>query len=178
MRALIAFGTIEGQTGKVAEFAEDRLTERGYTVDVANLGDTTRDVSLEGYDKVILAASVHERCHTKSFEVFARAQNERLNASDVLLLSISLNAAFPEGQEEAQDYVDEMLSRTGLKPSKTLLVAGALRASRYDYYQMQVLRHVILRGRDFDPTQSEYEFTDWEALGAELDAFCPATAEV
>ncbi|MEP0564824.1 MAG: flavodoxin domain-containing protein, partial [Paracoccaceae bacterium] len=116
-------------------------------------------------------ASVHERRHPKPFEMFLSARPEKLAHLPTLLLSVSLSAAFEEGLEEAQEYVEEMEMRTGVQHDKTLLIAGAIRTSRYDYYALQVVRHIIMRGKDYDPSVSEHEFTDWEALGAELEGF-------
>lgn len=87
------------------------------------------------------------------------------------MISVSMSAAFPEDHDEAQDYLDEMKIRTELSPDAELLVAGAIRSRECDYYATQVLRHVVLRGRSFDPAVQEHEFTDWEALGNGVHTF-------
>ncbi|MFC6585270.1 hypothetical protein [Sulfitobacter aestuariivivens] len=89
-------------------------------------------------------------------------------------MSISLSAAFPDGLEEAGEYVTEMLMRTRLKPDKTLLVAGAVRTSQYDYFATQVIRHVVMRGREYDASAGEHEFTDWGAISDGVRAFLNA----
>ena len=54
----------------------------------------------------------------------------------------------------------------------TVLVPGAVRQAAYDYYSKQVLEHVILGDRDFDPSSGEdHEFTDWDVLRAKIDGF-------
>lgn len=174
MTVLIIYATIEGQTGKVARFIEAQVEKAGHTARMVDATDKLVDVSFEGVDKVILAASVHERRHPKLFETFVSAAHTDLETRDTLLLSVSLNAAFPEGQEEAQDYVDEMVLRTGITPNTVALVAGAVRNHRYDYYASQVLRHVVLRDREFDPSAESHEFTDWAALKATVAAFIDA----
>ena len=171
MSILIAYATIEGQTEKIARFLEARIKERGTPVTVYATSQVPDEINLEDYDKVILAASVHERRHPADFEVFLTVNRDQLNRRKTLLLSVSLSAAFPEGLEEAQDYVDEMKMRTELDPDSEMLVAGAVRKKRYDYYATQVLQHVVLRGRDFDPTVQEHEFTDWDGLASTVDAF-------
>jgi menaquinone-dependent protoporphyrinogen oxidase len=64
-----------------------------------------------------------------------------------------------------------MKMRTELDPDVEMLIAGAVRTKRYDYYATQVLRHVVLRGRNFDPAVQEHEFTDWDSLAVGVDAF-------
>ena len=86
--------------------------------------DDPEQISFDGVDAVILAASVHQRRHPRNFEALLVAHKAELDKRRTLLLSVSLNAAFPEGLEEAQDYVDEMKMRTGFEPDDELLVAG------------------------------------------------------
>ena len=171
MSILIAYGTIEGQTRKIAEFVAREARELGFEADLFDTADRIAEVSLDGVDIVILAASVHERRHPKPFEVFVSGQRKELAKRRVLLLSVSLNAAFRDFREEAQDYVDEMKLRTGLECEATELVPGAVRPESYDYYAAQVLRHVVLRGKDFDAAAKAHEFTDWDALRARVRGF-------
>ncbi len=170
MNILIIYGTEEGHTGRIARFLDEKITGMGHTVAVIDADGPDRP-RFDGQDKVILAASVHQRRHPRTFEALVAASIERLNAMPTLMLSVSLNASFPEGREEAQDYLDEMKMRTGLKPTSEMLVPGAIRMSRYDYFAMQVVRHVVLRGRDVDIEKDEHVFTDWGALEGEVADF-------
>lgn len=171
MAVLIAFATVEGQTGKIARHVEAVAKEAGNNVQLLDASDLAARADWDAVDKVILAASVHERRHPKDFEVFVAAKHSELKERPVLLLSVSLSAAFEEGQDEAQDYADEMKMRTGLEPDAELMVAGAIRAQSYDYFSSQVLKHVVLRGRDFDPSVKEHEFTDWDEVSATVRDF-------
>lgn len=171
MNVLIVYATVEGQTGKIARFISDLLISEGNSVTRVDAGDKTADVSFENVDKIILAASVHERRHPKAFEVLVAANAKKMAGFDTLMLSVSMNAAFPEGLEEAQDYVDEMKMRTGLETTKDALVAGAVRNTEYDYYAAQVVRHVVMRGRDYNPASDAHEFTDWPQLEKVVTSF-------
>jgi len=171
---LIAFATIEGQTGKIVRFVEGKVREAGQDVVVFDVSDETQSVSFDGMDKVILAASVHERRHPKSFEVFLACKRQELRTRKALVNSVSLSAAFEDGLEEANEYVVEMKMRTGFTPGAEALVAGAVRSGSYDYFQSQIVRHVVLRDHDFDPEDSEHEFTDWQALASTIADFLGA----
>lgn len=171
MSVIIAFGTVEGQTGKIARFIEKLVKESGEDVQIINTDDQTSNVNFEGVSSAILAASVHERKHPKRFEVFVASEQKALALARTLMISVSMSAAFPEGHEEAQDYLDEMKMRTGFDPDAEMLVAGAIKPREYDYYATQVLKYVVLRGKSFDPAVQEHEFTDWEALGSGVSAF-------
>lgn len=170
MKALIIFATIEGQTGKIAKFIEDEIRKLGHDVELVDANDPT-EISFEGIDAVIMAAPVHERRHPQNFEALLTAHVDSLARLKTLLVSVSLNAAFPEGRAEAGEYVIEMNMRTGLKPDVELLVAGAVRTDRYDYFAMQVLQHVVLRDRDYVPKEGGHEFTKWDALSSAIVKF-------
>lgn len=171
MKVAIVFGTIEGQTGKIARFAKQHLRALGHEVAMFDVADHTAVIDIESADKVILAGSVHERRHPEDFEVFLLAQRDALNAKGPLLLSVSLNAAFTAGREEAQEYVTELTMRTGLEPRQVALVAGAVRSGKYDYFASMVLRHVVLKDRPSVPADETHEFTDWDQLRAAIDLF-------
>ena len=126
MTVLIIYSTIEGQTGKIANFVADRVRDAGEEVRLLD-ADETEEAEFADVDKAVLAAPVHERRHPRAFEAFLTAHAKDLQARPTLLLSVSLNAAFPEGMEEALDYVTEMTMRTRLEPTATVLVPGAIR---------------------------------------------------
>lgn len=170
MRILIVYESFEGQTSKIAHFVKQHAEAAGHT---ARLCDafTAEGLDFSSVDAAILAAPVHERRHPKAFEATLTAHQEDLAARPTLMLSVSLSAAFPEGLEEAREYLQEMEMRTELTPSESALVAGGIHSRKYDYYSSQVLRHVVLRDRDFDPDVEEYEFTDWKALAKKVSGF-------
>jgi menaquinone-dependent protoporphyrinogen oxidase len=171
MEILIVYETVEGQTRRIVEFVEERIRSAGHVVRLFDTQDKLGSVSFDGIDKVILAAPVHERRHPEGFEIFVSTSREALKACQTLLISVSLKAAFPEGQEEAQDYLTEMKMRTDFEPDGELLTAGAVRTSSYGYFESQVVQNVVLGDRQVDLIDGVREFTDWDALCVEVDRF-------
>lgn len=170
MRVLILYATEEGHTGRIARYLEEKVVEQGHQAELVD-ADEPAELELDEVDALILAAPVHQRRHPRNFEALLTAFGDRINEIRTLFASVSLSAAFPEGLEEAGEYVTEMKMRTGLKPDVELLVAGAVRTGHYDYFAMQVVRHVVLRDRDFDPSSGEHVFTDWTALTEAVSNF-------
>jgi len=170
MKIAVIFASVEGQTRKIARFVEAELTQAGHDVETFDV-DAATPPSFNGVDAVIAAAPVHQRRHPDSFEATLVAFSEALARIPTLMLSVSLSAAFAEGHEEAQDYLDEMKMRTKFSPRREALVAGAVRIGRYDYFAMQVVKLVVMRGRDFDPSAGDHEFTDWDGLKTLLKSF-------
>ena len=170
MKLLILYGTIEGQTRKIANFVAEEAIRLGHDPVLVD-AEETGAIEFDGVGAVILAASVHQRRHPRAFEAMLAAHSADLAAARVLMLSVSLNAAFAEGREEAAEYLTEMKMRTRLVPDAEMLVGGAVRTMHYDYFALQVLRHVVLRDRPFDASKTEHEFTDWAAVAGQVAAF-------
>lgn len=171
MNVLIIFESIEGQTRKIVAFMEQQIRSAGHDVQLFNTNYRLGSVSFEGINKVILAAPVHERRHPKTFEIYVSTSLGELKACQTLLISVSLKAAFPEGLEEAREYLTEMEMRTGFFPDKEILAAGAVRTNSYDYYERQIVQSVALEGQDVELIDGVREFTDWNSIRDEIAAF-------
>lgn len=171
MSVLVVYSTVEGQSAKIADFAASIARNAGNDVTVLDAADMNSPQDFDGVEKIILIASVHERRHSKPFEVFLSGCRNEIEKLTTLMLSVSLSAAFPAGMEDAQDYLDEMKLRTGLRPNAEMLVAGAVRHLSYDYYEREVLQHIVLRKRDYDMSEGDREFTDWEAVRRKVSDF-------
>jgi menaquinone-dependent protoporphyrinogen oxidase len=173
MRILIAYGTSEGQTRKIAKTIAARLHELGHDVHLFDAA-SFEDLHVGSYDKIIVAGSVHQQRHQESVEVFVMANLAELQKRPTFFLSVSLSAAFPDGMSEAQSYVNAFLVNTGWKPTQSLLIAGALRYDEYDYFKAQIIEHVVLKCREVEGAKGDYEFTDWDCLSRAVESFARA----
>lgn len=170
MKILIAYGSTEGHTQKIVETIARQLGEMGCSVGLTNTARLGEGSNPADFDKVIIAGSVHEQAHQELVEAFALSNRAILAGKPSLFISVSLAAAFPDGEAEAQKYVDQFVTTTGWQPGQVLKVAGALRHGEYGFYKEQILSRVVLSGREIDPSQDQ-EFTDWTALAAVIDGF-------
>jgi len=171
MKILVAYGTSEGQTQKIAEAVAARVHELHHDVHLYDTASSPADLHVGSYDKIIIAASVHQQRHQEAVEDFVTAKLTELQKRPTLFLSISLSAAFPEGIPEAQSYLEAFLKSTNWKPTQTHLVAGALLYTEYDYFKEQIVEHVVLRGREVEGRKGDYEFTDWASLFRTIETF-------
>ncbi len=169
MRFLVVYGTGEGQTKKIAEFVASRLDGGGHQSELRDSRRRMADVDIGSFDAVIVAGSVHLKRHPEPVENFLVAHRDELAALPTALISVSLSIAFEGGEEEARNYVRQLVDATGFEPGTVLLVAGALRFAEYDYFMDQVVQHVVLESQG--PIDEDREFTDWDKLAGELDAF-------
>ena len=67
--------------------------------------------------------------------------------------------------------MDRFVSVVEWQPRMTLLLGGALRFTKYDYFQEQFVKFVVMK-RSGDPSpERDHEFTDWNALAGFADRF-------
>ena len=177
MNILIAYGSIEGQTHKIAKACEERLAARGHSVELREAAREAGTIAMDAFDACLIAAPVHQQRHPDDVINFVLAHAAALEATRCAFISVSLSAAFPEGREEAESYIQRFLDRTGLQPISTHTAAGAIRYREYDFFQEQILRHVVLKNRAPDEISGDHEFTDWQALNDFVDAFAKAAEE-
>jgi menaquinone-dependent protoporphyrinogen oxidase len=171
VNVLIAYGTTEGQTRKIAEWAAKYIRERDHLVELTDSSNSISGLSLDEFQAFIVAASVHQEQHQGTIKNFAAAHRELLNSQPSALISVSLSAVLEETRPDAQKYVDHFISLTGWQPHMTLLLGGALRFTEYDYFQEQIVKFIVMKRAVPASGEHDREFTDWGALGCFLEEF-------
>jgi menaquinone-dependent protoporphyrinogen oxidase len=174
MNILIAYGTIEGHSRKIAEWIADHVRINGNKSQVIDTSALQGKIDVANYDAVMIVAPVHQRAHPEGVLDFIFAHRDSLNANPSAFISVSLSAAFDAGQAEARSYVGRVLENTGWQPTATHLAAGALRYDEYDYFKEQIVRHVVLRGHSVEDVKGDHDFTNWKALGRFVGEFLRA----
>ena len=171
MKVLVAFATTEGQTRKIASHIVEKLREGGKEVELYDCSRRLRGQELDGADAIIVAASVHQKTHQESMTAFAMAHREQLKSKPSAFISVSLSAAYDGGKDEAMSYVERFAEETGWQPASVHLAGGALKFSEYDFFKEQIIRYVVMAGRDVPSGHNDWEFTDWNALDRFVDTF-------
>ena len=171
MRVLIAYGSTEGQTQKIARTISEQISGLGHDAQLFNTSELLGDLRPSSFDRIIVAGSVHNKRHQESVELFAMANLKTLQAKPTMFISVSIAAAYEEGLPEAQGYVDSFVSDIGWQPGQTLLVAGAVRHGEYGYFRELIVEHIMLRDLGLNDPKKDHEFTDWAALAKAIEAF-------
>lgn len=169
MTILIAYATTEGQTRKICRFCADCLTGAGHSVELLPVG-AGEELDPTRYEAAILAASVHIGRFQPEMVRFATRYGAALSARPVLFLAVSLAAAGDDPDELAdlERIAQAFRDETGLRPERTLQVAGAFRFTEYDFFKSWAMRWIAAqKGQAVDPGQDR-EYTDWDALRTAL----------
>lgn len=175
-RMLILYGTVEGQTRKIAEFLSDGAVRRGRAATLIDAAHVPVDLELEDYGAVLVASSVHMARHHAGVIDFVKRHAEALNHKKSAFISVSLSAMSdePEDEADARGYVERFIEETGWRPGRVHFAAGALRFAEYDFFKRWLIRSIAKdRGVDVGG-RKEIEFTDWTQLEAFVEEFLHA----
>jgi menaquinone-dependent protoporphyrinogen oxidase len=159
----IPYATGEGQTAKIAEYIVDVIQAHGYeahAVDLKASGEAIPD----GYDGVIVGASIHMGKHDKSASNYVRKNLVALERLPSAFFSVSLAA---HGDvEEAQSYVDDFEKVTGWRPAKTALFSGALPYTQYGFFKRRLMKKIVegKPGNLGTDTSRDYVYTEWDGV--------------
>ena len=162
-RVLIPYGTTEGQTARIADVIAEALRERGHEadhVDVKSLADTIPD----GYDGVVIGASIHMGKHDKHVVRFVQKNLDTLSRLPSAFFSVSLAAH--GDRQEADGYVDQFDEETGWHPDKVALFGGALLYTQYGFikrHMMKKIAHDKPGNLGLDLSR-DYVYTEWDAV--------------
>jgi menaquinone-dependent protoporphyrinogen oxidase len=173
MRILIVFGTTEGHTREVCQFAARCLREAGHAATTEAAGPNNAFPDPTDYDAVLLAASLHVGQYQPALENYARRHHEVLNAGRSAFISVSLSAAGenPDDWEGLDACLARFQNATQWTPREVHHVAGAIRNSQYDFFKRLALKHIAAKRGHRTEMNRDYDLTDYEALKAFVLAF-------
>lgn len=180
-RILVLYGTTQGQTAKIATFLGDTLKADGASATVVDA--STASPSPDGYDAVIVAASVHAGGYQRTVRRWVHAHAQVLNEKPTAFISVCLGVLQhePKVDQELTAIIDRFLTSTGWRPAITKSVAGALTYSRYNWFTRWAMVRIVRKAGGDTDTSRDYEYTDWADLRAFAREFVqslpvPATA--
>jgi len=164
-RILVVYGTTEGHTAKVAGAVTEALHRTGAVVEVMAADDPAP--APDGYDGVIVAASVHAGRYQRSVEQWVQAHAAALARTPTAFVSVCLGVLQhdPKVQRDLQAIVDRFITVTGWRPAVVKFVAGALPYTRYGWLRRAVMKHIVAKAGGDTDTRRDYEYTDWNDLG-------------
>ena len=175
---LIAYGTGEGQTAKVAMQIGGRIEARNHHVIVTDVTELASD-SLSNIDAFILGSSIHIGRHSKPVRQFVQSHQDRLQELPTGFFQISLSSASEDASRRATaaGYVDSFLESLDWNPDRIAMFGGALRYSKYGFLKRLMMKQIAAQDLGDTDTSRDYEYTDWqevESFATDFAAFVEA----
>jgi menaquinone-dependent protoporphyrinogen oxidase len=172
LRILIAYDTTEGQTRTIAQHVVDAIVRSGKEVQVIDIRRPPTGFTLDGFDAILIGASIHMSKHSRQLSEFVRRHIARLNAVHSGFFSVSLSAAGSEKERaDASHFVEELLQETGWNPAIKATIAGGLLYREYGFLKRWMMKKIAREaGKDTD-TSKNHEYTDWNAVDMFVSRF-------
>lgn len=168
---LVAYASLCGSTGGVAEAVAQTFCEEGAKVDV-RLAKSVE--SVEGYRAVVVGSAVRAASWWPEALNFLSRNEETLARMPVayFLTCLALYEDNPEQRRTALGYFDPVLNGSpGVKPVDLGCFAGAL-----DYSKMGFMYRTIMKSKMKKKGVPEGDFRDWAAIRAWAKAVLPRLA--
>jgi menaquinone-dependent protoporphyrinogen oxidase len=161
-KILIAYGTTEGQTARIADHLAGMMQSRGFEAEPVDL-KKTKDLSLDTYDGVIVGGSVHMGKHQENVVDFVHQNRNALERLPSAFFSVSLAANGDLANAEA--YVENFVQQAGWRPTKVGLFSGALLYRQYGFLKRFMMKRIV-RGKPgmSTDTSRDYVYTDWDQV--------------
>jgi len=161
-KLLVWYATHEGQTRKILERIVSQFPE--IDAEWCCLEDEPSH-ALPTYDKVLVGASIRYGHFPKVLDIQVKRHVAELATSHAAFIGVCLTARKPEKSEPHSNlYVRKWLARSPWQPEYCAVFAGALRYSRYRWWQSLIIQFImLLTGGSTDKTK-DIEFTDWQRV--------------
>ncbi len=168
MRIDIVYGTVEGQTRKIARHIGEALEAEGHEAPIHDAADLA-DYEPEEADAVVVCAPIHAGRYPSAVTHWLKKNSATLNERPSAFISVSMAAAskFDAEHSEIQKIAEHFLEGVGWHPALVHQAAGALRFSEYDFFKRMLMRYIVHKEDSDLDLHRDHEFTDW----AKLDGF-------
>lgn len=177
-RILIAYGTSEGHTARIAQYMAGVIRNLDSEADTIDLSCCTPEP--DRYDAVIIGASIHMGKHDGYVRHFVRQNRAALERLPSAFFSVSLTAHehTEEARKEVEGYVEKFVQQTGWRPDKIGIFAGALLYTHYGFFKRWIMRKIARdKGSPDLDTSQDYIYTDWLSVKHFAEEFLGALSE-
>ena len=162
-RLLIIYASRHGQVAKIARRIGEAVAADGIIFDSVPIEHADR-FPLEYYDFLIVGGSVHFGRHQRELEKFIERKLPAISSKATALVSVSGAATTPAGKEEAENYVHQLVRRTGWAPEIFVTIGGAEPYTRYGFFTRILMWSIAKKHGRIVDVHRDYEFTDWGAV--------------
>jgi menaquinone-dependent protoporphyrinogen oxidase len=163
---IVVYASREGQTGKIAKRIATVLQEKGHVAELYDADRPTPGIDLARFDVAFIGAPIHAGGYPRSVVRLVRTERDFLQRVPSAFFSVGLAVASrtSDGRAQTMPLVDAFLRKTGWRPRRVELVAGALPYSKYNRIIRFVMKRIAAKeGGDTD-TSRDYEYTDWNGV--------------
>ena len=173
MRILIVYGSLEGQTKKIADRIAVILEDKGHEVTALPDSQAPADPVLEQFDAAIVGGPIHMGKFPKPVQQFVATHRDWLNKVPGAFFTVcmAINSKRPESTEQAIRYGNDFLTQSGWRPRLRATFAGAVKYTQYDFITRFIMKMISKREGGSTDTTHDHEYTDWDSVAHFAEEF-------
>lgn len=173
MNMLILYGSMEGQTKKIAERLADIFRNKGYQATTQSGEQLPDNFSVDNFDAAIIGGSIHIGKYPAYLNDFVVTYSDWLNKvpSAFFTVCMAVNSVNASSREEAKHYGDKFIAQTGWTPRLIQTFAGAVKYTKYNFITRFIMKMISKREGGSTDTSRDHEYTDWESVGRFAENF-------
>ena len=158
---------------KICERLRDEIQRRGHRVTLASMDGPMP--APEGFDKVVIGASIRYGKHRPNVARFMREHAQALSGRPSAFFSVNIVARKPnKNTPQTNPYVVKFLRQIPWRPRLLGVFAGKLDYPRYGFWDRQIIRFIMLLTKGPTDPRTVVEFTDWR----EVDRFAQLMSDL
>lgn len=173
MNILILYGSLEGQTEKIAEFMADSIRDRGHRADIQSGGNLPGHFSVDNYEAIIIGGSIHMGKYPAYVKKFIVANHLWLRSipSAFFTVCMAVNSQDEKSRETAMHYSDDFLAHVNWQPDLTETFAGAVKYTQYNWLIRIIMKFISRKEGGSTDTSRDHEYTNWESVEHFVEKF-------
>ncbi|WP_076410157.1 menaquinone-dependent protoporphyrinogen IX dehydrogenase [Shewanella sp. UCD-KL12] len=161
-KILIIYSSVHGQTRKIADHIKCSLSANGNDVECCSLDEAPK---LDGFEKVILGASIRHGKHNPAVYDFITANLELLETKQTAFFSVSLVARKEaKNTAETNPYMQAFLEKTVWRPQVLTVFGGNLDYQGYSMMDRNIIRFIMWITKGPTAADTKVEYTDWKKV--------------
>jgi len=173
MHILIIYGSLEGQTAKIAEHITQLIRKRDQQARAYSSKNIPSGFSLDNFDAVIVGGAIHMGKYPAHLRKFVRQHRKWLNKipSAFFTVCMAIQSTNPDEREEACNYSKRFIKNTRWHPILTDTFAGAVKYTQYNFITRFIMKMITKQEGGSTDTSQDHEYTDWDAVARFTNRF-------
>ena len=166
MNILILYGSLEGQTAKIADHIAQQLRDRDYQVSCLSADPLPADFDIESYDAAIIGGSIHMGRYPKPMRKFVSQYKDWLNhhPSALYTVCMAIRSERADSRRQAEQFGENLTQEAQWQPSLMTTFAGAVKYTQYGFIIRFIMKSIAKHEGGSTDTSQDHEYTDWQAV--------------
>lgn len=161
MKTIILYHTTDGQTAKIVEFINQKLTNKATLI---NLREKPH-FDIGSYDLIIIGASIRYGKHNHIVVDFIKQNLPILQKKQTVFFSVNLVARKAnKNTPDTNIYVKKLLANCQWQPDLSWVFAGKINYPIYGFWDKQIIRFIMWMTKGPVNSDCVHEYTNWQSV--------------